>query len=49
MGNGADPNVEGEKLLLQMTVDEMQCIDHHTVTRARGTPRFYFDEDWNPY
>ena len=49
MPNDADPNVDGEKLLQQMTVDEMHCIVGHTVIRARGTPRFYFDDDWSQY
>lgn len=49
MGTDADLNVEGEKLLLEMTVDEMRCIFEHRVVKTRGTPHFYFDEDWNPY
>jgi hypothetical protein len=49
MGNDANPNVEGEKLLLQIAVDEMRCILGHRVVKTQGTPHFYFDEDWNPY
>jgi hypothetical protein len=50
MGNDADPNVEGEKLLLEMHVHEICCIVGDPLTRSRGTPpRFYFDNDWNPY
>ena len=49
MGTDANPNVEGEKLLSQMTVDEMRCILDHVQGRTRGTPLFHFDEDWQQF
>jgi len=35
MGNDADPNIEGVRLLAQMTVHEIHCLVGHSLTGKR--------------